>query len=526
MPTFLVMILTLGTLARAEVPSALEPQYAEAVLSYNEKDYAKTVSALNALIAQEPGVFEFLELKALTLKAMKDPHAIDAYGSLIKLKTAAKGAPKELATYHFELGQLYFDKGDYAHARESLTYAMKMGVNVYPSHYFLALIHFKSGEWEQAEAEFRQVLRGDVDDLKPSAHFYIGEIALQTGYAPGATKSFFAARTQAKAELDSTETVPETRKMAQQVYDQADAGLKPFSSSKWFGNATLLTGYDSNVLSVPSSQVSTGTGTGIRSVKETLQAGLGYMTSPLNTVQWVPSYKGSFNYNFNENVRDGQFISHDVSLYATKGALDATSWGLKLEGVFVFQDQVDPATNKGTFKPYSLVGSVGPYYRTEIARKTLLGGEIDVQPGRNYLDPSVPDAFKRSGIEYLAKFYLKKDSGNRWWNPGASVGFDVNSTTGSEYESKGLTFGVADALHLGDSTNVNLSVDFSPVSFAQRLGDPRYDKMVALDANLSQKLTEKCSLVGDVQYIDNLSNITDVYQYTRLVVSAGLGYSL
>ncbi|HUP56472.1 MAG TPA: hypothetical protein VM598_03400 [Bdellovibrionota bacterium] len=513
--------------ARADIPSALEPPYAEAVLAYNSKDYAKAVSMLDALIAKDAKISEFYELKALSLKMMKDTtRATEVYQSLIKAKTAESRPEREIAPYHFELGQILFEKADYAGAREHFTHSLKSGFNPSPSQFFLGMTNYRTKAWAASEASFREVIRGDVEDLKPSAHFYIGQIALQTGNASGATQSLFAARNSAKEQMDGKDTQADTRRMAQTVYEQADSSLKPFNRDKLFGNVTLVTGYDSNVLSVPSAQSTTGTGSGQGSVKETLQAGLGYMTSPMNTYQWVPSYRASYNYNFNREVRNGEFLTHDVSIYVTRNALSASHWGLKFAGGFTFQNQVSPDTDSGSLKPYSLQASVGPYIRREVARKVVLGAEVYAQPGKNYLDDEVPETYARSGFGLTSKVFLRNDTGATWWNPGISAGYDINSTKGEEYNSKGFILGVTNAMNLSDATRLGFSADFSPVGYSKRLGESRSDKMLALDLNVNQKLSERTSLVGDVQFINNSSNLTDIYQYKRLVVSAGLGYSL
>ena len=41
------------------------------------------------------------------------------------------------------------------------------------------------------------------------------------------------------------------------------------------------------------------------------------------------------------DTRTGQFMAHDVSLYVTHNALAATSYGFKVDGTYIFQDQVN-----------------------------------------------------------------------------------------------------------------------------------------------------------------------------------------
>jgi hypothetical protein len=215
----------------------------------------------------------------------------------------------------------------------------------------------------------------------------------------------------------------------------------------------------------------------------------------------------------------------------TRHALAETSWGVKTEGTYTFQNQVDPSSDKGTLKPYSLIGAAGPYFRKEVGRKLTLGAEVVAQPGKNYLDANYSTdpsqaTYKRSGLEMTGKVSLRHERGDRWWNPATYVGYDMNHTSGEEYRSKAFLVGASNALHLSDAALVSLAVDFSPISYNDRLTGSRSDKMLSLDSNLNLKLSEKYNLLADLQYINNTSNVADLYQYTRLVVSAGLGYSL
>ena len=58
--------------ATAEVPTQLEPEYAEAVLAFNGKQYGRALKILDELIKLSPRSVEFLEMKALALKVTQD----------------------------------------------------------------------------------------------------------------------------------------------------------------------------------------------------------------------------------------------------------------------------------------------------------------------------------------------------------------------------------------------------------------------------------------------------------------------
>ena len=71
----------------AEIPTEMEPDYSEAVLSYNSKNYDRALAVLNTLLSKSPNTIEFMELKALTLKGSHRPEqSEEVYLQLIKEK--------------------------------------------------------------------------------------------------------------------------------------------------------------------------------------------------------------------------------------------------------------------------------------------------------------------------------------------------------------------------------------------------------------------------------------------------------
>src|SRR4051812_20910866 len=103
---FMVFLATLFSgAAQAEIPSSLEPVYAEAVLAYHSNKPDRALSLLSQLLQKSPDSPEFLELQALCLKAANnDAKAADVYTHLIGLKKS----PSERGPYRFELGSLRF----------------------------------------------------------------------------------------------------------------------------------------------------------------------------------------------------------------------------------------------------------------------------------------------------------------------------------------------------------------------------------------------------------------------------------
>lgn len=512
--------------AYAEVPTPLEPEYAEAVLAYNGRNYDRALKVLDELIKSSPQTIEFLELKALTLKsALNAKESAQAYIELIRAKREMKAPEKETAPYRFELAMIYFRADKMAPAKQQLLKALEFDFNVGASHFFLGLIAFKEAKWAEADRHFSGVTTSNAADLKPAAYFYRAQIAAKTAYPAGATQNFAAAQESAEAFMKDPEANPETKKIAQQIYDASAKALEPLNKNQWFGNVALLTSYDSNVLSIPNS-VDAADATGKATVKEVLQLGLGYMTSPLSTIQFVPNYRGSFNYNFNRDSRAGEFISNTLALYVTRKPLSPFNLGLKLEGTYTFQNDVDPTTDKGTYRPFLFALSTGPYAKWEVGRKKFIGMEVFLGPQSFEQDDEQTATTKRSGTLVSTRAFWQNDNGDRFWNPSVSLTYTINSTDGSEFRSSGFTGGLSDLLYISDTTKLSLALTYALTSYPDRPIESRNDKTLTFQAALTKRINRRLTFLSDLSYTNNASNITDTYTYNRFAVSAGVSYSL
>lgn len=288
----------------AEIPGPLEPEYSEAVLAYNAKDYESALKILNQLLQKAPELPEALELKALTLRTKKDDVAsVETYQKLIEVKKKENRPPKEIAPYQFELGLIKYREKKIAEAKQHFEYSLREGFNDGVCYLYLGLFAFQSGDWNSAGKNFKGVLSSNADDLKPAAHFYLAQTFLKTEYPTGATQSLIAARNTSEALMENRDTSEDAKKVASQIHEATRKALEPFDHGQFFANAGLLMGYDSNVLAVPSSVSASAAALGRGSVKTTLVGGAGYTTSPLKQFQIVPSYKGSANRNWSEDTK-------------------------------------------------------------------------------------------------------------------------------------------------------------------------------------------------------------------------------
>jgi TolA-binding protein len=504
-------------MARAEVPVNLEASYSEAVVSFNLHDYPKALSQLNELLLHSSTQVEFLELKALVLKGSKDDRgALKTYGDIIRAKLSAKEPRAALAPYYFEAGVIMFRQNRLKEARLNLEESVRSDFNPVASQFFLGNIAFKESRWSDAEKHFAAVVASRNSDLSPAAGFYLGRVALKRGDSSEAYDAFSVAKDSAQAIIDNPKESAEAKASATEIVAGATQAIAPFDRAAFFGGVTLLGGYDTNVLAVPSSQSGSSTEqTGKGSVMTAFQGGAGYMSSPVRAVQFVPSYRTSFNFNFNENTRLGDFFTHTLSLYMTRKPLAKTSYGAKVEGTLTFQNQLDSTTEQSQFKPYSVQGAAGPYVKFALPgawQGWVTGADLAFIPHREYGDADTSAEYQRSGLEENLRVWLRRETGGTpYWNPSFAIVADHNGTSGSEFYASGVGFEFGDPLKLTQYPN-------------RSLGE-RDDKVLTAGFAALYRWRPKVSLLANAQFYDSISNVPDSYQYTRLLLSAGASYN-
>lgn len=513
--------------ARAEVPNALEPEYSEAVLAHQSGEPAKALRVLGDLIRKDPQVPEFHELKALVLKLSgKENEAARAYTDLINLKRKLNRPSAELAPYYFELGVMMSKLGRREKSNEYLAFAVRSGFNPGPSRIYLGINAYQAGAWADAERHLMEVVRGGNRDLTPSAYLYLGQAYLKQEYASGATRSFIQARDISQAVLSDAEAAEGSKKLAEQTLTAAEQALKPYSTSQFFGQLSAISSYDSNALSIPTSVSSSSQTTGSSTLTEALSLGVGYLTPSLSAIQLVPSYRGGINYNTNRDTRSAEFASNTLSLYVTVNPLAATSGGLRLEGSFLFRDEVDTATDSGKFKKYSSGGVVAPFLKTELSRKVQVGGEVSLEPTKYYQDEFVATDSKRSGSVVSGSVFVQNEQGSRFWNPYLSFKYTQDRAEGREYKAKSWKVSVSDTFHLNSRLDLTPAVAYAKAAYAERPSGARDDSTLDLQAQGVYRWKPRLSLLASLGYTKNGSNIPATYEYNRFVVSFGASLTL
>lgn len=527
------MCLYLIPSAFANVPSALEPDFAEAVLAYNGKDYNVALKMLDNLLGKAPDSKEFLELKALTLKTIQDAEgAAKIYRQLIMTKKKEKAPNTERAPYHFELGVMDFKNEKFEMATKHLEFAAENDFNVAAANFFLGLIDFKLTKWESAEKHFQAVVASETASLHPASHFYLGQVYLKLKFPSASTHHFNLAKKSAQKIIQDKESNEEGRKVAQQIYDSADKALEPLNKGQFFGNIALLTAYDTNVLAMPASQES-NLGSGKKSIKEMIQFGVGYMSSPLKAIQLVPNYRMSYNYNFNRASQHGEYLTNILSLYATRSPLAPFHYGAKIEGNHTFQNKVEDTADTrkfGSYGPFSATASIGPYARWYARPKHLFGTEFTYQRQVYFED----DTKNRTGNGLRLQLYYHWDRGHRFLNPLLSLAGSTTGASSPDYRSKAGTVGLTNYMNLSDRLKMSTQLECIMTKYddANRSMGSRTDLTPTAALTAQYRLSGRLTFLGEARYSFNTSkNSTnpqeeEQWEYKRFVLSAGVSYSI
>ncbi len=524
----LLVILTVGSIgpmssATAEIANELEPDYAEAVLEYNSQKYDNALKLLSEIQKKAPKTVEVLELKAITFKALKDEKgAADVYRDLVQLKTKEGKDKKEIAPYAFELGVIRYNEKNWKQAEQYLSYSAKNGFNVEVSRFYLGLIQSQTENWNQAESNFKDTLKGNVEELKPPAHYYLAQVYFKLGYPADGFGHLIDAKKTAQKFIDREDVQPESKKMAEQVRSAADATLAPFDKSQMFASFTFMTGYDSNVLLVPS-ETTTTSASGKSTVKSLLSVGAGYATSPLRTFQYVPSVRFNLNKNFNGSSYSGEFADTTFSLYVTKDALAPVSLGLKTEGTFVFQTQADAATGAKSYHLYDNTLLLSPYAKWDYSKSWTFSGETGYRITSYTGEDTVSETLKRSGSTILFKFSAQNKRTSTTFNPTYVAHIDLTSTKGTEYDSTIMGVQLVNSMKLGkvDFTQV-LAIDKTSYGTSST---NRSDTLVMLALQASKKIGPRWALVSSADYSKNGSSDSASYSYNKFSLNVGVGYS-
>jgi len=501
--------------ALAEIASELEPDYAQAVLAYKDQNYSKASKILDGLLIKAPDQPEILGLKALTLTGQhEDQSAVKIYERLIEMSKD----PATIAPFHFELGAIHYKNKRLENAKPHLQAASNAGFSRGTSEFLLGMISFSEQKWDEASRHFHYSVQAPSPELRPSAYFYLGQCFTRTGDILHAIEAFSKASDSAKALLAKGGEA--NAKANQEIIDASAKALEPMDQGSYFADLSLWGGYDTNSLLTPSS-TPLSLASGVESAQSVVKAGVGYAASPLGKVQLIPSYRTSFNYNFNTAAAAGEFYTHTGTLYVNRNPLGAFKYGAKIEGNYYLQGS---STSVG-LSSFLFLASVGPYVRFDLKPQWELGAELNYQPQIFFQDPTSGDQM-RSGHEVVTRVSLTNDGGQRLWNPRLQLTYDFTGTQGVEFRAHAVALEFSNRMRLGSRMGLWTALSIGDTVYPYRSGAVRNDIIPSAAITWSLKLSQKMSLLAQGQFTYNGSNVASTYRWTRLLTLVGFGYTL
>lgn len=507
----------------ADISSELEPEYAEAVLAYNSQNFDRAMMILETLKKRSPQTIEFLELSAIVLKTQKkDQEASNVYRELIQLKTKEGKDRKEVAPYAFELGILKFNEKKLDQSEQYLNFSLRNKFNTEMSLFYLGMIATHKMEWAKAENSFKGIINSEIEDIKPAAHFYLAQAYFKSGSTSAGFGQLSLAKAKAEKILKNENLTSEIRQMAEQIRTASEAALLPFDKTQKFGNFNILTGFDSNVLLVPSSTPGSSNVTGKETIKTLISAGYGIATSPVAQFQYVPSIKFNFNKNWNTDSATAEFSDVTASLYVSRNALSGLVLGLKTENALIFQNDYNSTTKKSKYRLYNSSIGLGPYMRWEASRKWTVNSDILFRSLKFNNESDLQQTLRRSGPAYGLRVSATQKTGKKYYNPTYSLKLETTRTEGTEYRALAYGLGISNVMKLSKFDLIQ-NLDITKTKFGDSVAD-RSDTLVVLGVVLNKKIGPRWSILGTADYTKNSSSDEQSYTYDRFTFNAGLSY--
>lgn len=486
-----------------------ESRFDEAIVAYHKKQTDQALSILDELLKADPDHVEYLEMKALTLKSSRSPQkSLEVYQHLYEITPPANQGP-----YAFELGTLLADLGKTDEAKPYFDKSIELEFNVVPSRFYLGVREFQKSNYEEAEKNFRSVAESKIEPFPVLGKYYLGVTYFKLNHGSQGVQQLVAVKrlTRDAKKGDVTKS----------IHDATDKMLDPFKHNQWFGSLLLQSQYDTNIQQLPVGFSNPTGSNNPATLKMNFSGGGGFMTAPLNTIQWVAGYRASYNYDFNRSTKGFEYFTNNASIYANYHSLEQTSAGLKLESSFAFQNTLaDPLNPQGAYQyqKYNFVIGGGPYFHHQINRDWRFEAEAGLHKQTFYGLTGL------SGNDYSARVTARSDLGKSYFNPGASVLFENNRTEAEQffYQSYGLE--LVNSMVLSGAVTLLQTFDFISTGYTHS-APSRGDKNYSLRVSAVKLFSRKLSVLIDAAYIKNVSSIAAAYSYNQFLTSMGVGYT-
>jgi hypothetical protein len=411
-----------------------------------------------------------------------------------------------MAVYAFELGNIFYSQGDLKSAHRYLRFSVKGRFNVEASEFLLGKIDLQRNYWFESREHFEAA--SQAAPFQTASKLYIAQAYSKENRVIDALGAYVDAKESALTDVASGEVVSEQAiTLAQQVLKTSEQELRSYSKSEWVGEVGIATSYDSNVLFMPNMGDANLKSTG-SSVKQTTHWRLRYASDPTRSLQYLGSYQGSINYNFNQDTQGGQFLIQDFSNFVTKGFLKTTNYGFKLGTTGIMQYQTN------AYKPFSLAGSVGPFVKTKLNDDWLIGFEAFFQPVHNFLDPSLGESARRSGFDQLVRTSVSSRRDNIYWKPSVFLTGTIMRPSGSDFSGTRLNLDFTNAMYLSSTFFVSQILGFSASRYPGRSNGQRDDQGFSITVSGGYQVSQSLALLAQMDYGQNFSSDSN-FRYNR-----------
>jgi hypothetical protein len=500
-----------------------QSDYAEAVLRYRQGKFKESVGLLDSALKESPRDLAAWELKGLALKELGDREkALSIFTTLRKFAISKELPAKQRGIYSFQSGMLLSELKRFDQAKPFLLESVKLDFNTTASQYFLGLIAFEKREDAESESLFRLVSQSGNGLLKANAFYYLGLLAKRKDDTKLAVWNWKESKRVALGVASTSSTNDANRRAAEAVITEAqsaiDTGSQEGTRSAWFGNAGLLTSYDSNVLLNPLVDVGS---TGARTVMQTLRYGVGYLWG-FSDAQLLTSLRGTGNYNFSLEARSGQFVINDLGLVYTVGPNRPVHWGVRTGALYILRNDTTQS-NSGVLKHQSLGLPLGPFL-TIAWTKFRWTTEFVATPQVFFSDASLDSYLRKTGVDWRLRNELSYRGTSRFLNPTTSLELYYQQTNGEEFRMTGASLNLTNPIRFSDLFTTTLRTGLAYNTYSQRPDGARYDTQLSFAVDFDYRVWNSLFAQVECSYLDNLSNITDVYRYNRFILGAGVDY--
>jgi tetratricopeptide (TPR) repeat protein len=496
-----------------------ESQYAQALLAYREGRSKEALGLIDTLLKEAPREWKAWELRGLLLKEMGEfEPALELFKKLADTASEQNLSNQETAPYTFQIGVLLYEL---KRAEEAVPYFNKSaqeGFNAAAAEYFLGLIALSQGKIFQAEMHFRHAAYGKAGLLSAAAYYYLGTLAKNQDNSRSTIWNWKESHRLAKGIL-SASPPDHPSAAAKALVEQVERSLRErdVGLDEWYAEVALVTSYDSNVLLNPA--VDSGAiGPSTPSQMARFSAGLPLsLRDNLLELSW----RGFGNYNFQSGSHGGQFIWNELGIVYTLTPHAFFHGGFRTGALLVFR--FDGISVPGLLKRQSLGAPLAPFFALS-GENAYWMTEFALTPQIFFTDPGGTSTLAKSGLDWRFHSELHWRRKNRLFRPMAEIEIYRIHTSGEEFRMSGFSFSVANRFLFSEKFSGTLRLKTCFHTYSERLGDVRQDIQLSAAFEAKYQLWNTLSALSEINYLDNLSNISALYRYRRFVVGLGVDY--